>query len=447
MNNHPASPEKENNTSIRDAGSGLLFLSLISLAYLIPIQTIIGTGTAYILYYTALTICMVWIWFFKKLNFSALLLIGVIARIILLPAPFITSNDAERYLWDGAVFLSGFDPYLTSPNDLNGLDIRDQWSTPPEHSPYATIYPPGAITLFSLSALAGPVYGVWAWKALITLASILSVFIMGALVKQKGLHRHFAFFALSPLLILETGVGGHLDSFLVLSVVSALWALSNHKLKLAGLVIGLGSVVKFLPLLLLWPILLSRSLRHSLQVGITAGGVILAFYGLFLSKGIVPIGVIPVFLEKWRGGAPLFTALEALLPGHFLVAALVLIASALFILASRLALRGQVIMSMMVSLAIPLIISPIVFPWYLSILIPFLTLRPSLTLLIWTSTLPLTYEVLDQWLGSKIWELASWPIFVIAGSVLMALIVDIMRDTLQIKAPCTTGKKNFKTPA
>lgn len=447
MNNLPASSEKENSTSIRDAGSGLLFLSLISLGYLIPTQTITGAGTAYILYYTALTICMVWIWFFQKLNFSALLLIGVIARIILLPAPFITSNDAERYLWDGAVFLSGFDPYLTSPNDLDGLEIRNQWATPPEHAPYATIYPPGAITLFSISALAGPVYGVWAWKTLITLASILSVLIMGALIKQKALHRHFAFFALSPLLILETGIGGHLDSFLVLSVITALWALVNHKLKFAGLAIGLGSVVKFLPLLLLWPILLSRSLRHSLQVGISAGGVILAFYGLFLSKGIVPIGVIPVFLEKWRGGAPLFTSLEALLPSHFLVAVLALIASGLFILAGRLALRGQIIMSMMVSLAIPLIISPVVFPWYLSILIPFLTLRPSLTLLIWVSTLPLTYEVLDLWIGSKVWEPASWPLFVIAGSVLMALIVDIMGDPLQIKAPRTSGKKNFKTPA
>ena len=52
---------------------------------------------------------------------------------------------------------------------------------------------------------------------------------------------------------------------------------------------------------------------------------------------------------------------------------------------------------MALALAIPLLISPVVFPWYLSALVPLLALRPNIYgIAACLIIMPLTYEVLND---------------------------------------------------
>jgi len=74
-------------------------------------------GTAYIVIFLAMTALSIIAWRSEIITPRAALLLALIACICLGFALPYTSNDSERYLWDGAVFLSGLDPYVTAPND------------------------------------------------------------------------------------------------------------------------------------------------------------------------------------------------------------------------------------------------------------------------------------------------------------------------------------------
>lgn len=404
-----------------------VILVIISTAfvYLIPQQALIGVGTAYIGVHVLMTGSMLWIWYRNGLSVKALIAIAIIARLILLPSPLLTSNDAERYLWDGAVTLSGLNPYEITPNTDQAQPLREVWPTPPEHAKYATIYPPGAILLFSLSALAGPVYGLWVWKALLTIAGIVSVFIVYDVLKSLKLQRHLPLFALSPLLILETGVGAHLDTLLVLIVALVLWALTHGKTMLMGLIIGAGMTIKFIPMLMLGPLILTRSIRQSALLLLASSFVPLLLYGGLLLVGIKPVGVLLTFFEKWRFGSPVFKLLETYLQTMPLILALGAIFLFFIALSAHQARKQRIVIALAVVIAAPFVISPAVFPWYLCVLVPLLTLKPNIILLTWVSVAPVTYEVLNLWIPEGRWEPAVWPLVFLALSLLGALLVSL----------------------
>ena len=73
----------------------------------------------------------------------------------------------------------------------------------------------------------------------------------------------------------------------------------------------------------------------------------------------------------------------------------------------------------------PLAVSPVVFPWYLTALVPVIALKPSAALLGWVSAAPLTYIVLNQWLSEGVWAPAQWPLWTIAAVVIAGLFIDL----------------------
>ncbi len=372
---------------------------------------------------------------------NAVLWGGVAFRIFLLPADFFSSNDVERYLWDGAVTLHGFDPYTISPDHSDVVELRALWATPPEHAKYPTLYPPGALLLFSLSALAGPVYGVWLWKVLATAASIAALILMRDVLARRNQERHLALIAFSPLLLLEVGVGAHLDVFIMLSVVAAIAAFDRQRDGFAGAALGLGAGVKFLPIILIAPISLMVLWADDRRTILTKDGVrrigmlligaampLIVLYGGAVFLGMTPIGVLPVFFEKWRGGSPVYSALSALFPSVGVLLGQAAIAGVLLVLAFWMALRKRMLASMALLLSTPLAVSPVVFPWYLSVLAPFAALCSSVTILAWLTSAPLIYEVLNGWRGAGVWSHAIWPLWVIAFSVAVGFGIDRMRS-------------------
>ena len=402
-----------------------LFLCCIAI-YFIPLFLSENIGTGYIYIHLLMTGIMVWVWYHQILTSKHLLIVGIGLRLALLPLDPLTSNDVERYLWDGAVLLSGFDPYRISPDDPIISSLRAVWPTPAEHGAYATIYPPGAIILFAISALAGPELGVWVWKSLTTLASITALIVIYKLLQQRSTMRHLSLFALSPLLILETGVGGHIDIFLVLSIVLTLAALEAKRFSLAGAVLALGTSIKFIPILIAGPIILAIPYKRTINFLGCLFLTLLLIYGLTFLMGYQPIGIVGEFFSKWRGGAPVFAFLDYYLDMPFLMIALVVLVLLIFGTAAILSLRGYLVLAMMITLAAPLLVSPIVYPWYLSVLVPFLALRPTATVLLWTTVVPLGYVVLNDWLANGIWAPPNWPVWMIGLALLLGLLIDFL---------------------
>lgn len=379
-----------------------------------------------------LSVMMLVAWLRGGIDMTIVLWVGIAARLLLIPAPPITSNDIERYLWDGAVLLGGYDPYTTPANSPLVAGLRELWPTPIEHEKYATLYPPVALTLFALSALAGPTLAPFVWKLLTATAGIAALFIVRDILHRRSLMRHFPLFALSPLLILEGGVGAHVDNFSVLAIVCAIAALDHKKPLWAGIVIGVGTSIKLLPFLLLGPLFLAYWRKGALQIVAGAVLAIIIIYGAALLTGYQAIGILPTFFEKWRFGSPLYMLLEIIAPAHAIFPTQVIIAVLLFTAAAIAAVRDRVVIALSITLAVPLLISPVVFPWYLVILIPMIALRPSATLLAWVTVAPIGYVVLNRWVSEGVWEPATWAIWAVGAAILFGFIAEL------------TGAKTFR---
>ncbi len=364
------------------------------------------------------------LWRTKELDVKKVLLTALLLRVILIPAPIFSSNDSERYLWDGAMVLAGLDPYIIAPNMPEAAELGALWPTPEEHSAYPTLYPPGALMLFALSALAGPIKGVWVWKSLATLASMLSLLIGYDLLKRRDLLRHLPLLALSPLLILETGIGAHLDAFCVLAVILALSLCEREKFLLAGIIIGWSASLKFLPAIMAGPLIFYLRPKAAVTLFISSVLTVTAIYSIAFASGFQAIGILPVFFEKWRNGAPIYNALEFMFSPPVLLWVIAIIALSLFSLSAFKARKGYITLALSLTLSVPLLLSPVVFPWYLSVLVPLIALRPNATLLAWVSTAPFGYIVLNKWLSQGLWEPPAWPLWVIGAALTLGLLLD-----------------------
>lgn len=413
------------------AGVGLAACAVFVAASIAPyfVTTLVPahTGTGYIAIHAVMTAAMLMAWARgRAVPMQALILAGIAARLILLAAPMLSSNDAERYLWDGAVALAGFDPYSVPPADPLVAPMRAIWATPPEHAAYPTLYPPLAITLFALSALAGPVWGIWVWKAIATAAGIALVPLAARLLTRWQCEQHFALVALSPLLVLETGVGAHLDAIVALLVGGAMHASFQRRAVWVGGLLGVGVCVKFLPAIALMPLAIAMGWRAALRMGLAAIGAIAVIYGTALAIGWRPIGSLPVFFEKWRNGSPLFTLLEAWLPTPMLLA-VIAVAGAVLLLTVMVFARQRPVIATQLAIATPLLLSPVAFPWYLLPLVPLAALGPGAALVGWLSLSPLVYEVRDRFVSDGVWMPAIWPLAIIGGGWMIGLGIDGLR--------------------
>ncbi|MGI8783707.1 MAG: glycosyltransferase 87 family protein [Acidobacteriota bacterium] len=355
------------------------------------------------------------------------LVAGFLARLLVFPVGISLGHDGQRYLWDGAVFWAGLDPYTLPPSASALADLRAVWSTPAEHMAYTTIYPPGAIALFGLAASAGPTWALRIWKLLVTVASVGTLCAGAKLLQERSLARHLPLVAFSPLLVMETATGAHLDVISALAVAVALFLVHRRRFGAAGMALGAGVLLKFLPGVALLPLAVSLGRRSAIRLLAGAAVVVVAGYGIAFQLGLRPLGSLFVFFERWRFGSPIFTALSAIFGDAWAqrIAPCLLVVALLVIV--RLACRHSWVTLVPPALAVPLLASPVVFPWYLASLVPALALAPSAFLLAWLTAIPLTYEVIDRFDTLGAWEPASWhwPLWAIGFAWVLGLTIDM----------------------
>jgi alpha-1,6-mannosyltransferase len=428
----------------------ILFLAATALAYPVSSAAAPHRGAWYIALHALLTVLMLGAWraahlldatgqadpadpadraprhLTQRLGtvFRWTLMTGVLARLMLVGVAPFTSTDIERYLWDGRVLLAGEDPYRLSPDAPALRELHASWPTPAEHATYPTIYPPAAITLFAVAARTGPALALTSWKLIVAAASILTVWIVAVMLRDRERSEHLALIALSPLHILEGGVGGHIDIVATLPVAAALLLHGRRRPGLSGVALGAGALVKLLPAVAVLPLAYAVRGRATTRVLIGAGAVLGLGYATAFAFGLRPVGSLFVFFERWRFGAPAFAALNALSSPALAASVLCALAVVGWAAAITLARAGRPIAGTQLAFALPLLASPVVFPWYLSVLTPGLALAPSATLLAWQTAHPLTYEVLDGYARTGVWHAATWPLWGIGAAWVIGALID-----------------------
>lgn len=177
---------------------------------------------------------------------------GLLFRLVMVGTPVYLSSDVYRYLWDGRVQLAGVNPYRHPPAAPALAHLRDGETHPQINRPWApTVYPPGAQWLFALGAAVAP-NSLVGWRLLLLVLDALTVLVLLRLLRRLGAPAAAVLvYAWSPLVVFEGVQAGHVDIVVVLLVLLALgWRQAGSSVG-TGIVLGLATLVKLYPIVLL----------------------------------------------------------------------------------------------------------------------------------------------------------------------------------------------------
>lgn len=321
--------------------------------------------------------------------------IGIIARLVLLPAVPTLSTDAYRYVWDARVAHAGISPYAYPPAAKELESLRDAEVFPRlNHPTWRTIYPPGAQAFFQAVYRLQP-DSVLAMKVAVGLMELIGLAAVLGLLRAGGRPlTHAVIYAWNPLVLVEVWGMGHLDGLVVPAVVGAAWATVRGRHALAGALLGVGALVKLYPAALL-PLLPTGAWLLALP---SFAAVMLTGYVPGLLAGTPVLGSLPRYVaEEYFNPGLLRSVVEA--------PAMAVASAAVWVLAVSVVRRATPLPTRAVALIGGLLLlSPNLFPWYVVWLVPFLAWAPSVPWIAFTGTVVFAYSFFLQ----QPWAVPGW---------------------------------------
>jgi hypothetical protein len=341
------------------------------------------------------------------------------------------SADVYRYIWDGRVQAAGVNPYRYPPNAPELESLRDQKifnSIPAADLVWISPYPPVAQAVFYAIYSIHP-SSPGAFKTAMSLFDLVTMVALALTLARIGQDpARVVLFAWHPMLIYESAHSGHLESVYIAFIALALLASSYGKSALSGAGIGLATMVKFYPALLL-PAFLGGGAGKRLKlinrtaVSVAAGFAIvtLVFWLPYSSAGTRMFGFASSYIadEGFAGGGSRYYLLDLVrrllpVPTWLFVLCALLVFAIVAMKALRAAGRGARAAATAASALIGayLLITSPRYAWYHAWLLPFLCLAPRLSWFYLASAAPLLYLVwytpevypnLPLWLGSVVY--------------------------------------------
>ena len=330
-----------------------------------------------------------------RVTVVVILTVGVLSRMLLLPAVPSLSTDAYRYVWDARVSSVGIDPYAYAPVAPEVAGLRDTNIYPRlNHSTWRTVYPPVAQAFFRAVYRLAP-DNVVAMKLALGIAELLALAALALLLRTLDVPLgRLTIYAWNPLLLVEIWGSGHLDALVLATVTAAALASARRRDGIAAILLGIGTLVKLYPAMLL--LLLPG--RRRVSVYALFGTVVVA--GTIAAGGLGRWPITPI----WR-----YVSAEYFNPGlvrtfvNEPLLALAATAAWIVVVASRRQAGG------LATRAVPMVAGVIVlganvFPWYVVWLVPFLAVTPSVPLIAFTGTVGFAYS----FFLSEPWTIPVW---------------------------------------
>jgi alpha-1,6-mannosyltransferase len=366
------------------------------------------------------------------------LVLAAVWHIEFLRQPAGADDDIHRYVWDGRLQRLGYNPYLVVPSDpaVKGLHTPEtrNLNNPDLPSPY----PAGAQLFFrAVTAIQESTFALKLAFVICELAIIL--LLLDMLRGKQGAHLVLAF-AWNPLLAIEVAGSGHIDIVGALLLLVSAAALGRRWRATAAVGLGLAVAVKLLPVVLLpfyWK-------RVRICDAVLAAAVVGLLYLPFLNHGRIPIGSLGTYVHSFRFNGPVFAVLHQVVPSQLLAGLAVLVGLVTATLFTRKSLRSTMPEWSPDLFAWPmaasLLCAPVVFPWYLLWLLPFLTSASTLLIILWTVSIFPTYVMWHlRTLGRPWGSLPGWVMLLEYGCVAIAAAIIAFRRFTQSPAPqCST---------
>jgi len=330
-------------------------------------------------------------------------------------------DDIHRYVWDGRVQRLGYNPYIVVPSDpaLAGLHTPETRTL--NHPDLPSPYPAGAELFFR--AVTAIHESVFALKVAFVVCDFAIVFVLLDILRRSGQGAHWVLaYAWNPLLAVEVAGSGHIDIVGVLLLLVSVAALERRWRAIAALAFGLAVAVKLLPIVLLplyWR-------RVRIRDAALAAAVVGLLYIPFLGHGRIPLGSLGTYVHSFRFNDPLFAMLELVAPPQLLagLVALVGFLTAIWMRSKSAAWSSDAFAWPM---AASLLCAPVVYPWYLLWMLPFLRSASTVPILIWTVSIIPTYYVWHLRTLGRPWLLPGWIMLLEYGCVATTAAIILLR--------------------
>ncbi len=395
------------------------FSSIGAPSFLIPL------GVAGIAYLLAIREFLVTPRFPKRLIFVGLVLAGLWQILVLRQAPG-PDDDIHRYVWDGRVQRLGYNPYVVVPGDpaLEGLHTAETRTL--NHPDLPSPYPPGAELFFRIVTAIHE--SVFALKVAFVLCDWAIVLVLLDVLRQSGQAEHWVLaYAWHPLLAIDVAGSGHVDILGALLLLMSFAALLRRWRGIAAVMLGLAVAVKLLPIVLL-PLYWKRiRVRDAIRAAI----VVAVLYIPFLNYGRVPIGSLGTYVHSFRFNDPVFAALEQVASPRLAVGWAVIVG-----LLTAIWLRRRPVISSDAfawPMAASLLCAPVVYPWYLLWLLPFLRSASTLPIVIWTVSILPTYYVWRLRALGRPWIVPDWILLLEYGAIAITAAILLFRRIREAK--------------
>ena len=333
------------------------------------------------------------------------LIMALAWRFPLLTSAPILSDDVYRYIWDGRVQRLGYNPYTSAPDDpaLQEVHTAVTRKIHPTSAALPTIYPPAAQLFFRGVTSVHESVRAMTLAVLVCDVLIVVIILQWLATTQRDPWWVLAY-AWHPLVAVEGAGAAHVDVLGVLFVMLTAYALARRWPMVAAVSLAIAVTVKFLPIVLA-PLLWRRvRMRDAALAGVIALALFLPFVR---GAGWFPVGSLGVYAERWRFNGLVFEWLEPSL-GTAGVLALVTIAGLTVAACARRCLPQNAPAAWAWPMATALLLLPVVYPWYLLWLTPFLIARSTAPLVVWSLGVFFTYAVWHSELSGAGWVLPEW---------------------------------------
>ena len=382
--------------------SALAYCTSLPLGWRPPVQPLAGHvivfGVVFVLYLAAIRIALGPVGRARGV-LGLVLGFGLLFRALMLPTPVYLSSDVYRYLWDGRVQLAGVNPYRYAPAAPDLAGLRDGDTHPQINRPWArTVYPPAAQWLFALAAAAAP-NSLVGWRVLLLALDALVMLILLRVLRHLGAPAAaVVVYAWSPLVVFEGVQAGHVDLAVIPLILLGLgWRQGGSSVR-AGFALGLATLVKLYPAVLILACWRRGDLRFP---GVAAATIALGYAPYAAALGFGALGFLPEYFAShedhniglralltfpfgFTGETPRAVAMAVLFA--VMLAALTAIARA-----RRPEPQGTWEAAALAAGAYLLLVPTSMHPWYVMWMVPFLAVTPSPAWLYFSGAVALSY--------------------------------------------------------